>query len=488
MNTHPPSSRIPFWAFLIFLAVFAAGRLLLPFANSIEMDTHTAIAEAMRHSENWGRQALVCSPDHPTLPTLAILIINLIAQPLHLNPGHLLAALCQGTLLWVAASAFPGWRRWLVLAGLGAFAAGFPELRQAFLSPAPAWLAATLTAIFLAAASEWHRNYAFRDIVGSAIAAALLCLCGLSGMALALTGLVTLGWSILHERYDRGTREGLVFVLWLPAAYAIALILHWNWLVMGDLFYHFRPFATCLSSGAATIAEATTVLRQLGLLALGTWAALLFTAGRRNGRSVLIAAMVLLIGSVATLATAWIGFASLETVAVLPLAAGLAALLLHAGAEWDRFDTFRRLGPPLLLACFAIIAIQARRPAIASPRLGEEAPTSTELTTIVDSRWQDSRIYVTGIRATCLYPDPAQHRFLPLVDERIGAIFEHAKVEQLHVLIPPDDGRFYRPGSAFARYHDQGHPALLLEKEWTSGWQLWRCVYHPGGHSPVEEL
>jgi hypothetical protein len=258
---------------------------------------------------------------------------------------------------------------------------------------------------------------------------------------------------------------------------------------MGDPLYHFRPFAAGLTAGTAAIAEAPVVLRQLGLLALGTWTALLFTAGRRNGRSVLIAAMILLIGSAAALGTAWIGFASLETVAVLPLAAGLAALAIHAGAEWERFDTFRRLGPPLLLAGFATIAILAPRPAIIGQSLGNDAPASTELTDIVDARWQDSRIYVTGIRANCLYPDPAQHRFLPLVDERIGAIFEHAKVEQLHVLIPPNDGRFYRPSSAFARYHAQGHPALLLEKEWPSGWQLWRCVFHPnGGHSPVEDL
>jgi len=53
--------------------------------------------------------------------------------------------------------------------------------------------------------------------------------------------------------------------------------------------------------------------------------------------------------------------------------------------------------------------------------------------------------------------------------------------EQLHLLLPPDDGTFQpRHASGFARLRREPVPAwLLLEDLCPGGWDLWRCVRLP---------
>ncbi len=49
--------------------------------------------------------------------------------------------------------------------------------------------------------------------------------------------------------------------------------------------------------------------------------------------------------------------------------------------------------------------------------------------------------------------------------------------EQLHLLIPPDNGRYYpRNHPIFSEIHRYGRDWLFLEELWPSGWQLWRCI------------
>jgi hypothetical protein len=56
---------------------------------------------------------------------------------------------------------------------------------------------------------------------------------------------------------------------------------------------------------------------------------------------------------------------------------------------------------------------------------------------------------------------------------------ELAADEQLNLLVPPDDGRFYDSDSPLAVIHANGAPYLFPVANLPGGWQLWRSIPPP---------
>ena len=110
-------------------------------------------------------------------------------------------------------------------------------------------------------------------------------------------------------------------------------------------------------------------------------------------------------------------------------------------------------------------------------------PSREEVAEYIDQDWVGSRVLVFGARAASLYcvtasDDPKdRERFIGNVDFNIHVVFDHMEKEQLHLLIPPDNGQFYPQGNNFfSELYRNEEPDWLHLETVMDGWQLWRCV------------
>ena len=115
-----------------------------------------------------------------------------------------------------------------------------------------------------------------------------------------------------------------------------------------------------------------------------------------------------------------------------------------------------------------------------------DAPSREELIEFIDKYWPDSRILVCGSRLPALYQDPGEKRFVAKLFFSEEDFIRQAQEEQLHILIPPPDGRFFPTHrSTLADIHKNGRDWLFLEKVFPNNWQLWRSTIPPKGESKL---
>jgi hypothetical protein len=120
------------------------------------------------------------------------------------------------------------------------------------------------------------------------------------------------------------------------------------------------------------------------------------------------------------------------------------------------------------------------------PAEAADAPQAQELLDFIDQYWPDSRIILVGSRLPAIYPDPEAKRFVSKIDFNERDFLAQAAEEQLHILVPPPDGRFYPPqNSILADIHKNGRDWLFLEKVFPNDWQLWRSTIPPKGESKL---
>ncbi len=110
----------------------------------------------------------------------------------------------------------------------------------------------------------------------------------------------------------------------------------------------------------------------------------------------------------------------------------------------------------------------------------QDAPSRERLAALADSYWPGSRIVICGKRLTeVVYPDEEQTRFRPMEEFSPDEFVELAANEQLNLLVPPDDGRFYDADSPLADIHANGASYLFPVANLPGGWQLWRSIPPP---------
>jgi hypothetical protein len=292
------------------------------------------------------------------------------------------------------------------------------------------------------------------------------------------------------SRVNPEEQSGVKMLIWAPFVYCAFLWLLWNWLIMGDMLFCLnRVVASCR---AFTLAE---TLRGLGasvcelpVLLLGAVVVLCLTLGTP------------LAGIAACLAVGLIGIFAVRTAAVLlqlypggASIAGIVACVASLALPWMTGAGESQIGRTALLSArlliVPVILLTLALPGVSvvsEAAFAADAPPRDEITAWIDQFWPNSRTAVYGMRLPAVYHDPQERRFVARLDYNRNVFLDQAGREQMHLLVPPPDGRYYpRIHSPFAHIHEQGARWLFLENEWPSGWQLWRCVVPPEGESKL---
>ncbi len=463
----------------------------LPTQFNLAMERYSSIVESLRSGQNWGRQALVGSLEYAPLPSLFLLTCQVLGESFKLTAGKLYSAICQAVLVLMllfwqkkygqAKLLLPSTALVLLLICC------FPPLRalMAYAATSPAWLTAALFGGLFYQLCQWQQSQELRPLVMAAACLSLLVLCGSCGILLALGTIPVALREIRTKISDNEKFRGLPTLLLMPLGYSLLLYFVWNWLVMNDPFFFLRDYWSRASSlPLSTLGHLPAAAFWLGVLFLLLLALIATLSFDRKYKS---AARLLL--PVALLLPLHFHFTQVMQVysgcALAYCLAALLALMLVLNTEKNSWR-WRLLLSALSLALLSsslLVTSNAYRGSISL------APQPEQLTEYIDQFWPDSRIMLYGLPLAVTYPDLKEKRFQARLDYQEADFLRQAYDEQLHLLVPPLDGKYYPARkSALADIYTQGRPWLFLEKQWPGGWQLWRCVIPPKGESKLDIL
>lgn len=439
---------------------FAAWRWSMGGELTDSMRVHQAIVWAMESGAFWGMQALVSTIEYPPLPTAALLFVRAIL-PVGLQDQAGLLVVTIGEL-WLAAYAIRAARverssRMIgLLTAVGLLATQYLLRGFSLDTGAVLMLPAASAAYHL---YRWHVHRELRDFAVPAMNAGVLVLCGPVGMLAGISLVICLG---SYGRKQPEWEDGYGALLLSPLLYAAALLPVANFLIVG------RPFFFLARMLQRAHLPQSSVLPVL-LLAVSV-AILLFARRVLNvvGGSWLasIAAVSVLSGSV---------FAGQASALALP------ALILFACA------VLQRDGSPAsrtIATCGLVAACLLYRGGDPAASFAFDYPPAEEVTATIDQHWQDSRILLYDPRSAAIYAPELADRLVISMTFTPYWDLNRLKSEQLHMLIPPNDGRFYGQFDPLAKFHATGYKErlLFLEKQWPNGWQLWRCLRDKTDH------
>ncbi|MDT8391975.1 MAG: hypothetical protein RRC34_15855 [Lentisphaeria bacterium] len=464
---------------------FTAARLCLPVHATDSALIHTRIIEALGHSHIWGRQALISSLEFPTFTTICLLFTNQVAQFTPFTAATLLTALSQ-TWAFCYLLRIPQSLKGRLITGVTLGILGMsPEFQTAFLTDDPNWAAAVPVASALYHLVRWQRDNSLRDAVVLGGACGLLVFCGPVGLVTALVFLLvsTLNIRRLPRLYDTQNMTGVPFLIWAPFGYCLVLLFLANWLIMGNPFYPLVSLAPALTPAALSALPGSIPLSLVALPRLcvgGLVIAFFSVAGRRKVAAEGVAA--------ALIALFALGVLFADTPVFMPglhaqqLILAVTAVLFPSLFLFEQYQTsWKRHAAMFLMAATIFVTIAVPKSWILpETQLVGSPPSVEEVISVTDFYWRDGRIAVFGMRAPGVFFDSDEKRFIKRVDFFEEDLKADTLKEQLYLLIPPDDGRFYPPASSLAHLHAEGADWLLLEKAWPSGWQLWRgLLYDP---------
>ena len=482
---------------LVVLALFV-GRLFLPFypGASDSRLVYEGIVWALQNHHNWGKQALVGALDYPPLPGVALLFLSPLDTLRHATGWHLPAAatvLVAAAQVWTLVLVVRAVRALIPLRGatvLGVLLflvlcfsppVAYADRPTAFylLVADPFWVCLVPMAGVFLHLVRWEQGDALYDLTMAALYAGLLVFCGLTGIIFAVSALFLM--AAHGSQADRPRPSG--WLVFMPFVYAGLLHLLFNALIMGDALFAWRHVAAHFAWPAAWEALVTNArLVPLLVVVLLFGVSLLWRRlplHLRLGWHCMLAAAAchaLQQAGGLFLGGAWLftGFA------LLPIL--LFFVNLPRCRNW-------RLALPLipLSLAFIPVALMLRLDSLRGEDFTVARPGREELTDYVDHYWKDSRILVYGLRLAVLYAwtaadaDQDRQRFVARLDFNENVLREDIEKEQLHLLLPPDDGVYYpRRDRMFDRLRHHPVPGwLLLEEVWPGGWELWRCVRLP---------
>ncbi len=471
----PGDVRGVLWPLALFVALVAI-RLALPFTANPSMEVYRQIAAAVLNEENWGRQALVATLNYPPLPAVCLLLLS----PLRgwLDPGHLMVAITQvWTFVYLVrlANIYPSRKlRWffgtlflvVLLAGPAAAEAN------------PFWIHLVVFGSILFHLCRWERYHALRDLVVLSLNCGLMVFTGFLGIAVGLTVLVTV-WLRGDPRFIR--RNGGTTLLFLPFIYAALLYPLFNWLIMGRGFFfiqHFvdgfahSPLLANIQSADSFDLEYLVILAMIAVVLMAFPKVPLYLRVGANLVCVATACAVLRHGAEIYLGGEHLMFGFIE----IPL---LLFFLYHDQSELKSVLAVVALMAVSLVLIAACVQFRGSAKTNETFAHNPPPPQPAELVELVDEYWARSRILIYDLRTAVIYAHsgPAASRFLPRLDFDEEELRKLIRKEQFHLLIPPNNGRFYsRTNSPLADIHEHGRRWLLLERQWPGGWQLWRCI------------
>ncbi len=477
---------------LVFFLLAVLVRVLLPGGTSDTTLVHAKIVESLMAGHNWGRQALVGACEYPLLPTLSLLLASVLGRPLAVDGVRLLTAVAQvWTLCYLAR--FPRTLRARYCTGISlGVAMLFPEVREAMWTLDPNWVTLVAAASAVYHAERWLDGGLLRDGIVGAIACGLLALAGIVPALFAATTL----WAMCSICSPGGSpgdrdREGVSLLIWAPFLYGVFLWLLWNWLLLDNMLFGLSGLWHWFTSSGGWETAARFGHEIMGssrpLLALSGVLLLCWSVTRsRFVAYLLVAGAVVLTGR-----------SLLQAVHVYAAGGTLLGCLLSViGGSWiaagiaENRLPWKETAVPSCLVVLTALLLAWSFPAqslVREASFSRGAPRRKDVTDYIDQFWPRSRVMLYGVRIPALYHDPTEERFVASIDYHEGLFIEKALEEQLHLLVPPPDGGFFpEDGYPFADIHRWGRSWLLLEKQWASGWQLWRCVIPPKGESRLE--
>jgi len=443
-----------FWCVLLFAA--AVCRWLAGGDPSDTLKIHMAVASAIAEGEAWGMQALVGLIEYPPLPTFAVLLAHsIVPDALHpyLQPQLVLVTIAQVWIANYAARIVAVQRPSLSprLAGAGAAFLILIGLQGTAVDSSYVLMLPAVAAAYHLC--KWHREHHIRDFSVVALNGSLLLLCGPVGLVAALLLIFTMATSMKSQPE---WKSGYRLLLFSPALYVAILFPLVNYLIMDrPLFWLTRgigrltvppvewPLLCCVTvGGAIAIFGKQPLLRLSGAWLSCSAAVMTYGAGIFAGQ---------------------------------PSAMALPALLLGLAAFTDtKLKTLARSGSVLaIVACCYLLGKGDANAAFA-----HGYPSAAKLIELADRRWAQSRILVHDMRTAAIYRPLIGDRLVISLSYRQEWTRALIEAEQMHLLVPPDNGQFYGPNGALAQLHSEGHQEqwLLLERQWKNGWQLWRCL------------
>jgi hypothetical protein len=464
-------------------------RLFLPFAESDSMQVYERISDGLIDQQNWAKQSLPGVLEYPPLPTMALLLLRAFL-PGNLDASAWLVAICQVWVLTylIRMACFAGRSRvFIALAPLMLA----PIIGTILWDENPFWLLLVPMASILYHMIRWQREPVLRELVIVALSCGLLALGGITGILFALTSLLTM-WIYGSDRETH--RHGMFTLLFAPFLYILLLIPLFNWLIIDKPWFFIERLATYYVDNA---------VRVPGFADNPTVAA----------AAIAIVALVVVTHFVRGMPLSMrLGF-TLAVVSLPIYAAGIVSNSYLGGEylllgfvwvpliyTWIYRPNLKEVSGAsrvfMLVATAALIASQVvlwplRVDGKERDRFVGNPPAPQELAEIIDSDWTHSRILLFDLRSAAIYSgkltvpalDSADadrleyNRFLVTLDYYPEIVAEQIQEEQFHLLVPPDNGKFYPIGNqAFVQIHQHGARWLMLEKMWPSGWQLWRCI------------
>ncbi len=477
-----------------FLVLFVA-RLFLPFQPNESMGLYNSMAWALVHEQNWSKQAIVGILEFSPIPV----VLLLLTWPLSLIPripvsgAELVVAASQALFLLVLIrtlyivtrrpllSTFVGLLA-IGLVGVGADGNWWPFRYLLVSDPFwPCMLPAVAAFLYL---TKWDLNGRLRDLMLFALLSGVLVFCGPAGICIGIAMVFAV---LIYGRKRLAENGATPFFLLLPLLYALFLQFLFNLLVMSDAFFAIRRLAAYMVDWQRRIPG----WEDWRIYLVATWLPVLL--------------LVLVLPRLPLrLRAAWFAMIALVPVYALRRFTGLfiggelllGAVVLYAiltaGFDWKHWTGGlpKKAIASLISLIFILSIFMYGRGATAREQVAtSDQPTRQQIVDYIDPHWKDSRILIFGIRASSLYcctdeDDPAKRdRFIGRIDLNLNVLRERIQEEQLHLLVPPNNGKFYpRDESFFSELHASADPSwLFLETTWGHGdpadrWQLWRCI------------
>ena len=495
-NSEPkPIVNTPILAWYACFLILAIARIQLGGIPCLQLSIHQSIVDSILAGNDWGRQALIGNLDNPFLPTVALLAVNVICRIFGGDPGLLLCSISQAiTIAFILRLTFSRGKWQLAFVSI-ILAVAVPFLRNLLFILDPNWFSAVPAIAAVYYLIRWQELRNLRDLLIVAISIGLLAFAGPGAILIAFCFI-----AVMAEQYRLkmgGTwqdHRGIRTILWGPLLYCIAIWLLWNSLIFNDVLFGVRDAAHRMT---VKILHPTMPFNCLVFLPMSVTLAILSINSSHKWTTRCLLPACVIIPIIAFVSARYgIGPAGLG-----PLTFGLflstisIALFAYIPIKNVRYATYAAAVCTILVACFfgninQTVEIskdpEKQEEEAYLPTEAADAPPAQELLDFIDRYWPDSRIILVGSRLPAIYPDPEAKRFVSKINFNEKDFLAQAKDEQLHLLVPPPDGRFYPiQNSILADIHKNGRDWLFLEKVFPNDWQLWRSTIPPTGESKL---
>ena len=490
----PPVLTPPFFWYACFI-ILAIARIQLGGVPCLQLSIHQSIVDSILAGNDWGRQALIGNLDNPFLPTIALLTVNVICRVFGGDPAVLLCSISQAIIMAFFLRMTFVRRKWLLAFFMIVLVPIVPFLRNLLFTLDPNWFSAVPAVAAVYYLIRWQELKNLRDLIIVAIFIGLLAFAGPGAILIAFCFI-----AVMAEQYrlkNQGSwqdHRGIRTILWGPLLYCIAIWLLWNSLIFNDIFFGLRDAAHRMT---VKILHPVMPFNCLLFLPMAVTLAILSINSSHKWTARCLLPACFIIPAVAFISARFgIGPAGLG-----PLTFGLflstvsIAFFAFNSAKHTRIATYVAAACTIVVAClfsdlkqtYEVSEDPEKQQEKASlPTEAADAPQAQELLDFIDRYWPDSRIILVGSRLPAIYPDPEAKRFVSKINFNEKDFLAQAKEEQLHILIPPPDGRFYPiQNSILADIHKNGRDWLFLEKVFPNNWQLWRSTVPPNGESKL---